>query len=168
MLELPTDEARPQRVVLQSLADIMPAVLGVLQRARRELRCLHHDLSAFELAQPATLNALHTFLHHSRTARMRILVDATDWLDTHAARLRSLHRQLSHAIEMRRAIADDPVGDDAALIADDVHLLVLSRSAHGIGEIWFNSRPRVQALLTGFDRRWDAGAHNLPASPLGL
>jgi hypothetical protein len=168
MLELPTDEARPQRVVLQSRADIMPAVLGVLRRARRELCCLHHDLSAFELAQPATVDALHMFLHHSRTARLRLLMDETDWLDTHAARLRLLHRQLPHAIEMRRAITDDPVGDDAALIADDAHLLVLNRSAHGVGEIWFNSRPRVQPLLTGFDRRWDAGAHNLPASPLGL
>jgi hypothetical protein len=168
MLELPTDEARPQRVVLQSRADIAHAVLGVLRRARRELCCLHHDLSPFELAQPATVNALYAFLHHSRMARLRVLVDETDWLDTHAARLRSLHRQLAHAIEMRRAIADDPVGEDAALIADDAHVLVLSRSAHGVGEIWFNSRPRVQPLLVGFARRWDAGAHNLPASPLGL
>jgi len=168
MLELPTDESRPQRVVVESRADLLPAVLGVLRRARRELRCLHHDLSVFELAQPAAVEALHAFLHHSRMARLRLLVDETEWLDTRAARLRALHRQLAHVVEMRRAITDDPVGEDAALIADDAHVLVLSRSTHGLGEIWFNSQPRVQPLLLGFDRRWDAGAHNLPVDPLGL
>ena len=168
MLELPTDESRPQRVLLQSRADIVPAVLGMLGRARRELRCLHHDLSVFELAQAATVDALHAFLHQSRNARVRLLVDEADWLDRHAARLRLLQRQFSHAIEMRRAIPDDPVAEDAVLIADDAHLVMLSRSAHGLGEIWFNSQPRVQPLLTAFDRRWDGGAHNLPVAPLGL
>ncbi|HTT12068.1 MAG TPA: hypothetical protein VMG60_14345 [Burkholderiaceae bacterium] len=168
MLELPTDESRPQRVVLESRADLAQAVLVVLRRARRELRCLHHDLSVFELAQPAAVEVLHAFLHDSRMARLRLLVDETDWLETRAARLRVLHRQLSHAIEMRRAITDDPVGEDAALVADDAHVLVLSRSAQGLGEIWFNSQPRAQPLLLGFDRRWDAGAHNLPVDPLGL
>jgi hypothetical protein len=168
MLELPTDESRPQRVLLQSRADIVPAVLGMLGRARREVRCLHHDLSVFELAQSAVVEALHAFLHASRYARARLLVDETEWLDTHAARLRLLQRQLSHAVEMRRAISDDPVGDDTALMVDDAHVLVLSRSAHGVGEIWFNSQPRAQPLVTGFDRRWDAGAHNLPVDPLGL
>lgn len=69
---------------------------------------------------------------------------------------------------MRCAITDDPVGEDTALIADDAHVLTLSHSAHGIGEIWFQSEPRVQPLLTAFDRRWGAAAHNLPVDPLGL
>jgi hypothetical protein len=168
MLELPTDDSRPQRVILQSRADVVPAVLELLRRARREVRCLHHDLSVFELAQTATVDALHVFLHASRYARVRLLVDETGWLEARAARLRLLQRQLSHAIEMRRAIADDPVGEDAILIADDAHLLVLGRSPHDPGEIWFNSEPRAQSLVTGFDRRWDAGAHNLPVAPLGL
>jgi len=168
MLELPTDESLPQRVLLQSRADVEAAVLGVLARARREVRCMHHDLSVFGLSRTSIVEALHDFLHHSRSARVRLLVDETGWLDAHAARLRLLQRQLSHAIEMRRAIADDHVGEDTALIVDDAHLLMLGPSAHGIGEIWFNSQPRVQPLLTGFDRRWDGGAHNLPIDPLGL
>ena len=46
--------------------------------------------------------------------------------------------------------------------------LVLSRSQHGLGEIWLNSEPRVQPMATAFDRRWEAAAHNLPVDPLGL
>jgi len=168
MLELPADDARPQRVLLHSRSDIVPAVLELLRRARREVRCLHHDLSVFELSQPGTIEALHAFLHGSRYARVRLLLDETDWLDSQAARLRLLQRQLAHAVEIRRAVTDDPVGDDAALIADAAHLLVLSRSPHGAGEIWFNSEPRAQPLVTAFDRRWEAGAHNLPVEPLGL
>ena len=168
MLELPNDETLPQRVLLHSRADIVPAVLALLRRARREVRCLHHDLAEFDLSLVATVDALHGFVHGSRNTRVRLLVDETGWLDSHAARLKLLQRQLSHAIEMRRAIPDDPVGEDAALVADDTHALVLARSPHGLGEIWFNSEPRARPLVTAFDRRWDAGAHNLPVAPLGL
>src|SRR5262245_42480415 len=103
MLEFPEDESRPQRVLLQSRADVVPAVLELVRRAKHHLRCLHHDLSAFELSQTSTVDALHAFVHASRYARVRLLVDETGWLDAHAARLKLLQRQLSHAIEMRRA-----------------------------------------------------------------
>lgn len=168
MLELPSDEAAPQRVLVPSRTDILPAVLELLRRAEREIRCLHLDLAPFELSQVASVETLHRFVHASRSRRVRLLVDDTGWLDSHASRLKLLQRQLSHAIEMRRATPDDPVGEDAAFIVDDAHLLVLSRSAHGVGDIWFNSEPRVHPLRTSFDRRWDAGAHNLPVAPLGL
>jgi hypothetical protein len=169
MIELPpAEETRPQRVHLTSRADIVPAVVAVIGRAHRDLRCLHHDLSAFELAQPAVVEGLHAFLHASHAARARLLTDDTAWLDTHAARLKLLQRQLSHGIELRRANPDDPVGEDAALVADGSHVLVLARTAFGIGELWVNSDPRAQAVVTAFDRRWESGAHNLPVDPLGL
>ncbi len=167
MLELPEGDT-PQRVLLPSRADIVPAVQALLKRALREVRCLHHDLAPFELSQSATVEALHKLMLTSRQTRARLLVDDIAWLDTHAARLRLLQRQFAHAIEMRCASTDDPVGDDAALIVDQTHLLVLHRSPNGVGEIWLNSEPRVQPLRTAFDRRWDAAAHNLPVDPLGL
>jgi len=168
MLEFPTDDSVPQRVLLQSRTDIVPAVLEVLRRAKHEVRCLHQDLSVFELSQTTLVEALHTFLHASRHVRARLLVEETGWLDSHAARLRLVQRQLSHALEMRRASTDDPVGEDAAFIADDSHVLVLTRSALGLGEIWFNSEPRAHSLVASFDRRWEAASHNLPVDPLGL
>jgi hypothetical protein len=168
MLELSADDPRPQRVLLQSRADVVAAVVALLRRARREVRCLHHDLSAFELSQNATVEALHALMHAARNPRVRLLVDETAWLDTQAARLKLLQRQLSHALEMRRAISDDPVGDDAVLIADETNVLLLSRSPHALGEIWLNNQPRAQPLVTSFDRRWEGGAHNLPIAPLGL
>lgn len=168
MLDLPSDDGVPQRVVVPARADIVPAVRALLERAKREIRCLERDLAPFELSQIATVDALHALLHASRRAHARLLVDDPTWLTTRAARLRLLQRQLSHAVEMRAASSDDPVGDDAALIVDRAHVLVLARSPHGVGEIWLNSEPRVAPLVTAFDRRWDAAAHNLPVDPLGL
>lgn len=168
MLVLPPDDGVPQRVVVASRTDIVPAVLALLQRAKRAVRCIERDLAPFDLAQIATVDALHALLHASRQARARLLVDDATWLDTRAARLRLLQRQFSHAIELRAASTDDPVGEDAALIVDHAHVLVLARSQHGVGEIWLNSEPRVTPLVTAFDRRWDAAAHNLPVDPLGL
>src|SRR5256885_16900008 len=109
MLELPADDSLPQRVLVTSRADIIPAVLALLKRAQREVRCLHHDLGPFDLAQSGTVDAVHALLHASRYARVRLLVDVTSWLDAHAARLRLLQRQFSHAVEMRCASSDDPV-----------------------------------------------------------
>jgi len=169
MIELPSpDDPSPQRGLVALRRDIVPAVLGVTQRAKREIRCLHHDLSLFDLSQSTVVDALHALLHGARGARVRLLVDDTGWLDAHAARLRLLQRQLSHAVELRKASTDDAVGEDAAFFADDSHLLVLSRSAHALGEVWFNNEPRTRAVAIEFDRRWEAAAHNLPVDPLGL
>lgn len=169
MIELPNaDDPLPQRVLVTSRTHVVPAVLAVTQRAKRDIRCLQRDLSAFELSQFAVVEALHTLLHAARAARVRLLVDETGWLDTQAARLRLLQRQFSHAVEIRQASSEDPVGDDAVLLADEGHLFMLNRSAQALGEIWFSNEPRARAALTEFDRRWEAASHNLPVNPLGL
>jgi hypothetical protein len=169
MIEIPSaDDPSPQRVLVTSRSDVVTAVLAVIQRARRGVRCLHRDLAPFALAHSAVVDALHALLHSARAGRVRLLADDTHWLDTQAARLRLLQRQFSHAVELRRTSVDDPVGDDAVLLADDRHLFALGRPPQGPGEIWFNNEPRARALVAEFDRRWETATHNLPVDPLGL
>ncbi|HXF47422.1 MAG TPA: hypothetical protein VNK91_15020 [Burkholderiaceae bacterium] len=168
MIEVPPDDARPQRVLLQARADLQPAVLALIDRAQRVLRCLQHDLSAFGLSQAAPVAAIERFLRAHALARVRLLIDDARWFEAHAARLKLLQRRYSHALEVRLASSDDPVGEDAYLIADDRHVLLLQRTSAADGELWLHNEPRAQPLIAGFDRRWDAAAHNLPVSPLGL
>ena len=111
---------------------------------------------------------LSKFLLAHRSARVRLLVDDSIWLDTRAARLRALQLRFPLALELRVASNDDPVGDDALLIADDATVLDMKPTAQARGDLWLNNKPHAQPLIAAFARRWEAAAHNLPVVPLGL
>ncbi|MCS6945700.1 MAG: hypothetical protein RMK97_09880 [Sutterellaceae bacterium] len=167
MIDIAVDDGRPQRYVLTARSEIVPAVLAVVARARLGLRCAHHDLSVFALSQSAVTTSLRHFLYANAQARVYLLMDETHWFDAQAARLKLLQRQFSHALLARRAHSDDSVGDQAVLLADAKHALLLGHP-HSVGELWLNHEPHAQSLLAAFIRRWEAAAHNLPVTPLGL
>lgn len=166
--ELLSDDPRPQRVWITSRRDIARAVDLVLGGAQRIVRAMQRDLAPFELSALAAVERIERLLLAHRSARVRLLVDDVAWLDTGAARLRQLQRFLPHAIEMRIAAEDDPVGDDACLLADTRHALLLMPTAQALGDLWLNHEPHAQPWAAVFDRRWEAAAHNLPVAPLGL
>ncbi len=166
--ELLVDDPAPQRVLIASRADLHEAIEVALKLARRSLRVLHRDLSVFELSSNATTQSLERLLLGDRNARVRLLVDDPAWLDTRAARLRLLQRRFPHALELRVTAPDDPAGDEAIVLVDGHGCLELRPTRDVRGEFRVHNEPHAQPLLAGFDRRWDAGAHNLPVSPLGL
>lgn len=162
------DDPAPQRVLIASREDLHEAVEVTMRVARRTLRILHRDASVFELASIVATTALTRLLLGDRNARVRILVDDPAWLDTRAARLRLLQQRFPHALELRVAATDDAVGDDALVLADDHAALELRPTTTPRGDLWLRNKPHAQPRLSAFDRRWDAGSHNLPVSPLGL
>jgi hypothetical protein len=164
----PTTSAAPQRTLIESRKALAPAVLQMIGMAHRLLRVAHADLAPFELSNRAAVEALENYLLADRLARARLLVDDAGWLDRQAARLRLLQRRFPHALEMRVASTDDPVGEDALILADQQHVLSLGPGLVVRGDLWTGNEPRVQPLAAAFDRRWDAAAHNLPVAPLGL
>jgi hypothetical protein len=166
--ELLLDDPAPQRVLITSRDELHDAVRIAIRVARRTVRCLHRDLSVFDLAAIDATEALSGLLLGHRNARVRLLVDDPAWLDTRAARLRLLQQRFPHALELRVASTDDPVGDDAVVLADDHAALQLAPSATARGDLWVHNKPHAQPLVAAFDRRWDAGAHNLAVVPLGL
>lgn len=166
--DLMLDDPSPQRVLIASRDDLRQAIAFAIQSSRRILRILHRDLAAFELSSRATTEDLTRLLLASRSARVRLLVDDPRWLEAGAARLRRLQQRFPHALEMRVASADDPVDDDAWLLADDHLSLELRPTVTTQGDLRIHHKPHAQPLIAAFDRRWEAGAHNLPVSTLGL
>jgi len=166
--DAPPEAPIPKRTLITSRAETQAAVMEAIGTATRRVLCLHVDLSIFELARPEVVDRLSRFLLAHRSARVRLLVDDTNWLDTRAARLRGLQQRFPLALELRAASSDDPVGDDATLIADDSTVLDLQPIAQARGHMWLNNKPHAQPLISAFSRRWDAAAHNLPVVPLGL
>lgn len=162
------DDPAPQRVLITSRGELHDAVLVAIQVGRRTLRFLHRDLSAFDVASVDATEALTRLLLGHRNARVRMLVDDPVWLDTRAARLRLLQQRFPHALELRVASTDDPVGDEACVLADDHAALDLRPTPTARGDLWLHNKPHAQPLIAAFDRRWDAGAHNLAVFPLGL
>ncbi len=166
--ELRIDDPRPQRAWVKSRDDVACAVALVLEGTQRIVRAMQRDLAPFGLSGAAATERIERFVLAHRGARVRLLVDDAAWLHTTAARLRRLQRFFPHAIELRVASTDDPIGDDACLLGDTRHALLLAPSAHGLGDLWLNHEPHTQTWTTLFDRRWDAAAHNLPVWQLGL
>ena len=163
----PADVA-PQRTLITSRAELQSAVSQTITIAARRLLCVHSDMSLFDLSRREVVDMLSKFLLAHRSARARLLVDDSAWLDTSAARLRGLQQRFPLALEMRVASLDDPVGDDATLIADDAHVLDMRPTTQARGDLWLNNKPHAQPLIAAFNRRWEAAAHNLPVVPLGL
>lgn len=166
--EVVTDDPTPQRVLIDSREELHEAVRVALVCGRRTVRALHRDLSVFDLSSIAATESMRQLLLGDRSARIRMLVDDAAWLEGRAARLRLLQRRFPHALELRVASDEDPVGEDACVLVDDHACLELRATRTTSGSLWLHHKPHAQPLIAAFDRRWNAAGHNLPASPLGL
>jgi hypothetical protein len=166
MQDVPFDP--PQRVLIGSRAELEAALLLLIGRARRQLRIAAADLSALSLGNLQPVTAMRTALLAHPGNRIHLLVDDMTWLDTRAPRLRGLQRDFPHALLIRCADSQDPVGHDVVAIGDDRDALRLQPTVGVVGELWCHHSPFAQPLLAEFDRRWEHASHNQPAQPLGL
>jgi len=166
--DMKPEEGKPERALITSRAETHESVLIALGLAQRSVRCLHRDLAIFDLGSVAAEQRLASMLLAHRAARVRLLVDDSTWLESAAPRLRALQRRYSHALEIRVAAADDPVGDDAWVIIDDHAVIELKPTAAPRGDFRIHNKPHVQPLATAFERRWNAAGHNLAVVPFGL
>ena len=166
--EVPAGDPTPQRALIASREELHEAVRIALGSGHRTVRALHRDLSVFDLSSIAATDSMRQLLLGDRGARIRMLVDDAAWLETRAARLRLLQRRFAHALELRVASDEDPVGEDACVLVDDHASLELRATRTTSGALWLHNKPHAQPLIAAFDRRWNAAGHNLPASPLGL
>lgn len=158
----------PQRSLLTSRRDIVPAVEKLLGASRRTVRAIDRTGVHFDLSSSVVCARIERLLLSNRRARFRLLVDDDDWIAARAARLKLLQRNFPHALELRVAASDDPVQDDCYLLGDAGHMLALKSGTLGLGDLWLNNEPHAQPWLAAFDRRWEAAAHNVALSPLGL
>ena len=158
----------PQRVLFSTRAELQAALLLLIGRTRRALRCAAADLSVFALDEVEPVAAMRRLLLAHPENRIQLLVDDTAWLDTRAPRLRNLQRDFLHALLIRRADPQDPIEQDMVVLGDDLDALRLQPTVGITGELWCHNSPFAQPLLAAFDRRWEHASHNLPARPLGL
>ena len=166
MQETPPDP--PQRTLIGSRADLESALLHLIGRARQQLCFAASDLSVLALADVAPVAALRQVLLAHPHNGVRLLVDDMIWLDTRAPRLRALQRDFSHALLIRCADPQDPVGHEVVALGDDIDALRLQPTIGVLGEMWCHHGGFAQPLCAEFDRRWRHASHNQPAQPLGL
>jgi hypothetical protein len=166
MHDAPADP--PQRLLIGSRADLEAALLLLVSRARRQLRMAAADLAVLGPGGVRPVAAMRGLLTAHPDNRIHLLVDDMAWLDTRAPRLRSLQRDFSHALLIRCADAQDPVGQDVVAIGDDLDALRLQPTVGILGEMWCHNGPFAQPLISEFARRWEHASHNQPSQPLGL
>jgi hypothetical protein len=166
MHDVPPDP--PHRLLIGSRAELEAALLLLVARARRVLRLAAADLSVLAPGDHRPVAAMRELLLATPSNRIHLLVDDMAWLDTRAPRLRRLQRDFSHALLIRCADAQDPVGHDVVAIGDDLDALRLQPTIGILGELWCHHGPFAQPLLAEFGRRWEHASHNQPSQPLGL
>ena len=158
----------PQRLLIGSRAELEAALLLLIGRARRQLRLAAADLSVLAPGGLQPVTAMRAVLLAHPANRIRLLVDDMTWLDTRAPRLRSLQQDFSHALLIRCADPQDPVGHDVVALGDDLDALRLQPTVGTLGEMWCHNGPFAQPLIAEFDRRWEHASHDQPSQPLGL
>jgi hypothetical protein len=126
------------------------------------------DLSVLPLGSVHAVTAMRAVLLAHPRNRIHLLVDDMTWLDAHVPRLRNLQRDFSHALRIRCADPQDPVGHDVVALGDDLDALRLQPTIGVVGEMWCRNGPFAQPLLAEFDRRWEHASHDQPSQPLGL
>lgn len=162
------DDLKPLRRLIGSRDELATTVSELLARARLAVRCCSADGSLFNLSNSAVVDVLGTFLLHDSRARVYVLVDDPTWIDTRAARFKLLQRRFPHALRVRAANADDPVGEISQLLVDENDFAAIEPARVTTGEVWLNNPLQTQPRVREFDRRWQMASHDLPVAPLGL
>lgn len=162
------DDLNPQRRLIGSRDELATAVGELLSRARQTVRCCSVDGSLFNLSNSAVVDLLGRFLLRDTRARTLVLVDDPAWIDTRAARLKLLQRRFPHALRIRAASPDDPVGESSQLLIDESDYAEIEPARITTGELWLNNPLRAQTRVREFNRRWEMASHDLPVAPLGL
>jgi hypothetical protein len=160
--------AMPQRRWLTSRAEVAAHLDVLLALSAREVCVADYDLALFALSTRGVVERLERLLVAQRGARVLLLVDDITWLERDAPRLRAMQRHFPHALRMRRAADDDPVGEERVAVFDEQHVIDFQPTRHGIADAWQHHPLRAQAVRRAFERRWQAAAHDLPVAPLGL
>ena len=166
--ELDPASHTPQRALITRRVELATAMERLLRAAGSEVLCMQRDLEPLGLSSSAIVEQFENLLASRRDARVRLLVDDASWLDTHAARLRTLQRFFAHALEIRVANGDDAVGEDTVAIVDRRHVLALTIGKLVQGDLWLHHPLNARTWVSVFDRRWGHAGHNLPVVPLGL
>ena len=162
------DDSKPQRRLIGSRDELATAVGQLLTRARQAVRCCSADGSLFNLSQSMVVDRLEKFLLQDPRARVLVLIDDPAWIESRAARFKLLQRRFPHALRVRTANPDDPVGDISQLLIDDNDFATLEPARITTGELWLNNPLQTQPRVREFDRRWEMASHDLPVAPLGL
>jgi len=156
--------ARP----LHSAGDLAEACASLLARGTREVCCADRDGRLFELSSAAVVARLHALVCTHRRAAILLLVDDGDWVARDAARLNRLHRSFSHAVRVRLASPDDPVGDARFLVVDQRHAIDARPTRHGAAVLAVESPALASRLRRSFEHRWERARYDLSVTPLGL
>jgi hypothetical protein len=166
--ELDPAKTTPQRALISRRAELAGAIDVLLRSAQRDVLCMQFDLEPLGLSSVAVVDHLERVLASRRDASVRLLVDDARWLDSQAARLRALQRHFAHSLQMRTAIVDDAIGEDAVVVVDDRHVLNLKIGKLVHGDVWLNHPLNARPWTAVFERRWAHAGHDMPVAPLGL
>lgn len=163
----PTGDAALRELASES--DVRTMNLGVVARARREIRVFTRDLEATLYAHPDFVEAMRSFATGGRSPIVRILVVEPDRLHGEGHALLPLAQRLSSVFALRTPI--DPEDRQAAegyLVADEVAYVYRPLATRFEGTSCLDGPARARQLAQAFDRRWERARELTELRSLGI
>lgn len=156
----------PESRLFAFRSEFQLSVLEVLGRARRTLALADHDFSDWPLESPQAMGELARLLKEP-DARLRLVVQAPEWLERHAARFGQLRRTFASRIECRQAPAGLAAGE-GLLIGDRIHLLRRAHYQAFRGRLLLAMPEAVEPWLRKYEQLWQESAPCLTSTATGL
>jgi predicted GNAT family N-acyltransferase len=163
----PTGDAALREI--GSELEVRELSLGVLARARREVRVFTRDLEATLYAHPELVDALRAFGTSGRGPSVRILVVEPERLRGDGHALLPLAQRLSSVFALRTPVdAEDRQAAESYLVADEVAYVFRPLATRFEGSACLDGPARARQLAEAFDRRWERSRELTELRALGL
>ena len=158
----------PSSIPFASEAEFREALDTVIASAAREIRVFDNDLMRMMLDDKSRAEALESFLAGAVTCRLRIVLHNPVHVETRAARLRSLSRRFSNAVEVRESAIELKHVADCFLLADGEHAAIRFHRDHARGKLLQHAPEEIRPWWQRFDELWASAVPCLSPTQLGL
>ncbi len=139
-----------------------------LEQPGREMRLFDSDLKALRPNSPARIAQFEHFLRGSRTRRIYIVLQDTEYLTRMCPRMLGLLKLFTHAIQINRTHEEIRNLQDAFLVLDAQHYLRRPVAESFRGAMGLHDETEALGMRSRFQEIWTASYPGVASTTVGL
>lgn len=148
-------ESDRQIINLEGLDQFVEQVGLLVQRARRDIRILSHQLAIYN--HSGVCDAIHSFARSHPHTRIRILVKDIPYVINHPNKLHELGQRLSSKIQIRKFFSKENCPHHEFVLIDRAGVLYQQEPERYVGYAIAHAPMEVVTLVDEFDELWEQG-----------
>lgn len=158
----------PQRTVLSLRREYVEGFDRLLGLAQRELRIFDADLAELGLGETGRIELLRELLLKSRSSRVYVALQQTDYVKKSCPRLIALLGSFSSMLFIHQTQGDAARVQDCFVLCDCVHVVRRPVRAQPRGVLILNDFKEAQLMRERFDEIWESSVPSVSVNTAGL